>query len=365
MTLIQINPAASTALPQDTRAWIATLVAGQQLSARVLSSTPGGLLRLAVAGHQVTAISALALRTGEQLPLQVLATVPQLTLKLAEPATTGATPATGSAAAALRPGVDAPRPAATLPLQQAVEEPGAALARLLGLLAASSLAAGRTAAGNVANTHLPLAPLADPQSLRTAVLSCGLWLEPLLLRALKGGEVPARDLKAELARLLLNLRGGELAGPAGGERQQLVEALESTLQGITANQLKSLPRDAGQGDAWHILLPFQDQEESRALQMAIHRDPEGDGRETDDESWRISLRLASRLGPLAINLTLKGEGIAVDIKGEQRRGLALLQGSADTLAQRLSAAGLVLNRFSVGVAAVPAAAPEAGVDTHA
>lgn len=131
---------------------------------------------------------------------------------------------------------------------------------------------------------------------------------------------PAPDLDAEPAAMLERL-GGEVA---------------QALARQTLHQLASVPD--GPGARWMFELPLATPQGPAIAQFAIDQDDRGHAAPDAGPAWqaRFSLNLPP-LGPVHVDLQMRGERTAVTVWAEQAEGLERLRGRGGELAGALAA----------------------------
>lgn len=232
--------------------------------------------------------------------------------------------------------------------------------------------------------HLPtVETLTDPNRLRETLKQSGIWLEALLARSAASGTAmvdPHLDLKAQLLNLAGQLGAAsqslrpatetlgttapiptdDVARPdkpdplaptdragvnhASQESDhdsetlligRLTRDVDGMIKQVTTQQLQSLESPAEQ-PRWLLELPYATGTGVTALQADIrHGNPTG---RQEDESWCMQLRLdLPRIGPLAINLSLRAERLNASLQAGTRVGAELLKSRLSDLRKQLEA----------------------------
>lgn len=269
---------------------------------------------------------------GTVLRLRVEALGLMPVLKLLLPATEG--PA-ADVAAALR---------ASLPQAGALEP---LLERLVAAAARNDPALPAAAAALMETLRGP-GELARADTLRTALLDSGLFLEGRLLAGADAAAL-AGDLKAALWRLLAALesktgtsrRSGagfsspDTAARAGGLRADA----EAALARLQLHQIASLPQRQS-ATHWNLLIPVLGAE-PHVVELRIDAEPGDRSQRAPARGWSVLLHLdLPGLGPLQARIRLDAGGVDATLWSERAPTHAAARRHLPQLRERLRAAGL-------------------------
>lgn len=358
-------PAAARAAPSAalTAAWRAGMV----LDAVVISRSAPNLARLDIGGRQVDAQSALPLRTGDRLTLQVTGKGEPIELRVIDRRPPlGRAVASPQLAEALR---------TTLPRQS--DLPAA-----LGRLAASVPAlrqdrAAESALGPALRAVLTRVPtpvdVSAPGGLQRALHESGTYLEARLARATANqvSQVLGGDLKAALTRLAAAASATDLPSPPaanpaaraagphaampGGlpspdadplEPTTLREVVEGALARVESRQL-SLSTLQQQLAAWQAEIPLRLPDGGHdAIDIHVEqREPDADELES---SWSVRISFSPPgLGTLHARLSLARGRVSAWVWAEESESATLLASEIETLDEALRAAGLEVGVLDV------------------
>ncbi|QKQ27287.1 flagellar hook-length control protein FliK [Candidatus Reidiella endopervernicosa] len=230
-------------------------------------------------------------------------------------------------------------------------------------------------------------------SLSMAV-SAGNFFEANLLKGLQGlnRPTPNSDFKAPLLQLLdllrtvssskslppssdklplsseLTLPGSAPQAPArfapslplGDTLRMLADLLkqvEGSLARIQLNQLTSTPHQATEAEtrpAWLIELPLRNGERIDLVQMKFEEERGKNSDGNAEKQWSVKLAFdLDTIGPLHIKVTYAGGSISTIFWAEQHDSAELFKANMGELEQRLTKAGLVVNKLDTHSGAPP------------
>jgi len=340
--------------PQDGRP-LPPLQPGQRLEAWVTARQSATQVVLQVEGKKLVAETALPLRVGDRLSLEVLdngGKIPQL--KILEQGASLTLQTLRSALPKQEPLIQALRfLAATRGTEPA--PPGSVTDRLATLI-----------------TTLPQrSDLVHPQRLRQAIQQSGLFYEASLSHPSPSTPAPGSlDLKfqlLQLARLIGRTPAGAFpknrpptTSPAGREEplaqpgaNPAAEALESVSTKVSAalsrlvlNQLASLPAPEHPALLWHLELPLRNGDQLEPFKLTIEEERTKTAAGRSSTQWSVWVEMAPpRLGNIRIKLTLRQNQVSAYLWSESPRTRALFQRHLETLGQNLRARGLETDRI--------------------
>ncbi|MFN2381759.1 MAG: flagellar hook-length control protein FliK [Guyparkeria sp.] len=229
-----------------------------------------------------------------------------------------------------------------LPLLSALREP-----RLIQGLVSGWLATP----GNPARQPNPLAGIGGPIPPTTGQGLTETPLGSLLQQAARSlrtqPDLAPRDPAARQATLEFMQRLGEQV-----ERSQLATALSQGAPSAAAGT-----QTGPNQPTWLLEIPMQLANEAHALRLSIREEDDSGEARHGGGRWRIDLAMEwPRLGHLHAALSMRGEGIDIDLFADQPETVTLLEATRPMLARSLSDAGLVPGRLGAHPGPPPASA---------
>ncbi len=178
----------------------------------------------------------------------------------------------------------------------------------------------------------------SPGALQGAALSSGFWLEALLGR---GQPAPANDAKSLLRKLIRAL---------GEKEPAKVDALKKAIDDVESAQVESLAAQARGELSFAMVLPFAD---ANPVEIRFFRPPRRPGQEKPPFSVDIHTT-HQVLGEIWLKSSIS-QAAHVDLMMWALKDsvVRLARRHSDTLAQRLSLAGLTMDSFRIFHAARP------------
>jgi len=115
----------------------------------------------------------------------------------------------------------------------------------------------------------------------------------------------------------------------------LIHDIDGMIKHVVTQQLHSLSSDSAQ-PRWLLEVPFR-MPDGAILTLDAEIERERRGARLEDERWNMRLKLnLPRLGPLAINLSLRMERLDAGLQAGTEAGAALIRNHLDTLRQQLA-----------------------------
>lgn len=328
--------------------WINNWQVGQALSALVTGQRPSGELVLRVGGQQITATADIPVQQGARLLLEVKSLEPVPTLRILNPVATNPSSTPVGGTLQLLPGsgtalASSPLSSVTQTLQNAqlsMALPPVVSESVNQLLRQTSRPAQLAQAGGVAK----------------AVNGSGIFLESEM-EAVSQGRVfdTGDDMKAGLFRVLARVEEAltkvQAAAMSAADAEMLLEVkreLEGGLGRITLQQLNSQPVEGQAARAWQLELPVQLAGSFHSLMIHLEHEPgRGDGdtaAESDEDTWRVKLRLApGALGLVEVSMQLCEDELALRLSAERSDVRAIMDAGLPTLERALKSHGLRLS----------------------
>ncbi len=332
---------------------------GQRLEAWVTARQSATQVVLQVEGKKLVAETALPLRAGDRLLLEVVdnrGKMPQLKILEQGASTARLTLQTlRSALPKQEPLIQALRfLAATRGTEPA--PPGSVTDRLAALIA----------------TLPQRSDLIHPERLQQAIRQSGLFYEASLSHPSPSTPAPGSlDLKLQLlqlARLIGRTPTGVFpqnrspstsparreeplappgADPAAKALEESVSAkVSAALSRLVLNQLASLPAPEHPGLLWHLELPLRSGGRLEPFKLTVKEERTKTAAGRSSPQWSVWVEMASpRLGSLRIKLTLRRNQVSAYLWSESPRTRALFQRHLKTLDRNLRARGLETDRI--------------------
>lgn len=371
---------APSQLPNSVRGWML----GQLLNATVIGRDGQNSIRLDVAGTQVRAATALPLRVGEKLNLEVTQLRPAVTLSPTRPQLSPEKVTLTASVNRLLP-----QQRALSPILQQLADVLPAAKSNTSANAHDSVARPQLstpvarAAGNVLSVIPQFSEVIDSKRLPTILHRLGVFAESHALdntRVRSRHEIPADDLKwqflrlrgalqtgetpqqntahkpkvtSELAQLLLPQKPNPAQTPFNHlaentiddvsdieSRQQLLRLVDSAIAKIETNQLKAVTALLDGEVQLSIDLPFMLDDKYQELRLKVLRDG-GSGDDYDGESNTIVLEIPiSDEASVRAAASLRGDDLNVRLWSSNETLRQMLAGSRETLIERLQANGI-------------------------
>ena len=321
---------------------------GQRLEAWVTARQSATQVVLQVEGKKLVAETALPLRVGDRLSLEVVdnrGKIPQL--KILEQGASFTLQTLRSALPRQEPLIQALRfLAATRGTEPA--PPCSVTDRLAALI-----------------TTLPQrSDLVHPQRLRQAIRQSGLFYEANLSPAAPApGSLDLKFQLLQLARLIGHPPAGAfpknrppatppagqevpVANPAAGAPESVSAKVSAALSRLVLNQLASLPAPEHPALLWHLELPLRNGDQLEPFKLTIEEERTKTAAGRSSTQWSVWVEMAPpRLGNLRIKLTLRQNQVSAYLWSESPRTRALFQRHLETLGQNLRARGLETDRI--------------------
>ena len=287
----------------DSSRVLASLEAGDVLTAQIVARLPGGIYRVAIGGQQLRMALPDYLTPGQTVELRVVTSEPQLTFALKE----ATAPSLSSAARLL-----------------------SALAPQSGALTAAPLAS--TAEGLVASAPEMSAVL------QQSLVQSGLFYESHLAQWLAGDRNLSEILEEPQARIT---KDAKFPGSSPASSGNVVLPLDAQALNLVQYQLAAL-------DSSRVLLQFEvwpgqwlrwEVEEAGEEERDKNR-PDA-GSPDSAPAWRTRLEMVlPQLGALSARLTLGAQGLDVQVDAAEPASTDLLQVNRLALQRTLAEAGL-------------------------
>jgi len=323
---------------------------GQVLQATALSENLGGKIRLQIGSTELTASTHLSARPGQSLLLEVAKTEPLPELKLLTP-----------------PGPEQVRTSAfkqLLPRQQP-------LSRLFDKLVDSNAPSVKQSIPAIIRQEIQallnrLPSVEHPRfvlQFGEALLQSGILSEAHLIQ----GRLGNSDIKLELLKLLAlvepliprqQLPRGQTSGqmeasnvpgaatPGVDFLIALHKQLDAALARIQLNQLSSLPREDPIRQTWQFELPIRQGDQIDLFRITVKREQASSGAE-EAVSWSLVLRMSfMRLGPMRIQLKLRGNAVSTLVWSENATTTELVMANRTTLQGALERVGLEVEKIA-------------------
>jgi len=329
---------------------------GQILQGTALSGNIDGKLSLQIGVARLIAQTQLSVRPGQQLTLQVVKADGLPELRVITPPSLAQLKA-----AALK---------SLLPRQQPMSQLFKALSHFVTTARSdTSLPNGvRQQAETILNRTSDLGSPEFKQQLQRALASSGLLTESKLLQRLSD----PGDLKLNLVRLYqlirnlipehllprfaANIRGASqslpdnpaperLADPGIKALIDLLKQIDGAIARIQTHQLNSLPQEDGAKQVWQFELPIHNDREFDLFHFRITREGRAQG---GDETalWTLILHMnLSSLGPMRIQLRLRGEALSTVIWSQKEATNALVREHLDRLRSGYERSGLEVKQL--------------------
>lgn len=116
---------------------------------------------------------------------------------------------------------------------------------------------------------------------------------------------------------------------------QLIHDIDGMIKHVVTQQLHSLSSDSAQ-PRWLLELPFR-MPNGAVLMLDAEIERERRGTRPEDERWNMRLKLnLPRIGPLAINLSLRLERLDAGLQAGTEAGAALIRDHLETLRQQFA-----------------------------
>ncbi len=331
---------------------------GQILQGTAMSGTVDGKLNLQIGVTRLIAQTQLSVRPGQALTLQVISTDKTPELRVLLPATLESLKA-----AALK---------SLLPRQQPLVQTFKALAQVIQAPARDNIPTPvREQALNLLN-RLP-SP-SDPgfkTQLQRALSDSGLMTEAKLLRGLS----LSSDLKLQITQLMqrivqllpenrllqANLDPKLLLMQQNAPKESLPDSgiklligllkhLDGAVARIQTQQLASLPHEESARQVWQFELPVRNGDEVDLFHFRIGREDGGGTAENEEAVWSLTLHMElAELGPMRVQLRLKGELLSTLIWAERSHTHSLIQKRLHELRSAYEQRGLTVDRLEAHV----------------
>jgi len=183
--------------------------------------------------------------------------------------------------------------------------------------------------------------LTESAQLKKNVDNSGLFLEAKLAQS-EGKQASnlAPDLKAKLTQLVNALQQSKGGVEKNTALQELQTKSEGALARLVLNQLKSLPQDEVNRQAWTVELPFVDKKQAKSLQIQIEEENHNSA-EQENKSWSATLSLSPpNLSPLHCKISFFNGAVHTNFWSETGETVQIIEGNLDYLSERFEAIGL-------------------------
>jgi len=183
--------------------------------------------------------------------------------------------------------------------------------------------------------------LTEGAQLKKNVDNSGLFLEAKLAQA-EGKQASnlAPDLKTKLTQLVNALQQDKGVAEKNTALQELQTKSEGALARLVLNQLKSLPQDEANRQAWTVELPFVDKKQAKSLQIQIEEENHNNS-EQENKSWSATLSLSPpNLSPLHCKISFFNGTVHTNFWSETGETVQIIEGNLDYLSERFEAIGL-------------------------
>jgi len=183
--------------------------------------------------------------------------------------------------------------------------------------------------------------LTEGAQLKKNVDNSGLFLEAKLAQpAGKQASNLAPDLKTKLTQLVNALQQDKGVAEKNTALQELQTKSEGALARLVLNQLKSLPQDEANRQAWTVELPFVDKKQAKSLQIQIEEENHNNS-EQENKSWSATLSLSPpNLSPLHCKISFFNGTVHTNFWSETGETVQIIEGNLDYLSERFEAIGL-------------------------
>jgi len=183
--------------------------------------------------------------------------------------------------------------------------------------------------------------LTESALLKKNVDNSGLFLEAKLAQSEgKSASNLEPDLKLKLTQLVNALQQDKGVIEKNTALQELQTKSEGALARLVLNQLKSLPQDDANRQAWTVELPFVDKKQAKSLQIQIEEENHKNA-EQNNKTWSATLSLSPpNLSPLHCKISFFNGTVHTNFWSETGETVHIIEGNLDYLSERFEAIGL-------------------------